>query len=527
MYNMKCTESRGNAGDAKQGSIAASGIFDAGNGAKFAATMSRDKLMGLMATIATIDSNICMEADASGIRGKTTDYGHARLVSVDVPSGSMRMHEAPSEALGFQIDAKRALAELKDGFDKNEDVTVMIEDGSIFLAGKGRERHDITDMYGEKCNTEDPVYCTTAELVASGTAMLKNIGAVGIVSPYAKFHCIDGMLVLAGNNDKANACVNTEMHVEGTGKNQYPTDYLKAALKAAGNADVKLMFGDNMPLRLEWEHITYWISPYMRCTVVDDSIVEKRHNADAKIVLKMGNKEWLNMLVATGDLAETVAVMVDQDGMRYNTMDPTHVGMIQVDCPKSAFLEYSVPAGSFCFTLDVDDAVRMMKRFGRNETVAVGTDGDGTVFVSAAGHNYRMKTQDEKEYRKCPHIPYEFSAKAALNVNNVQRMLNAIKSVPGTARAGHNDKNGVPASEKSVEISIGGGLRIEGLNGEGSFEAACDSNGSDAGKYSMDYLSGVLKGVGGTLRIFLGHEWGPAKLEWRHATYWVAPRIER
>ena len=74
----------------------------------------------------------------------------------------------------------------------------------------------------------------------------------------------------------------------------------------------------------------------------------------------MDAKELKKFISAISVIVEETPIMFDQDGLRIETLDPSHVSMISAKIPKGCMREYSND-GFNCFAIDIRDLAKFCK----------------------------------------------------------------------------------------------------------------------------------------------------------------------
>lgn len=72
-----------------------------------------------------------------------------------------------------------------------------------------------------------------------------------------------------------------------------------------------------------------------------------------------------NVFQATATLVDEATIELDVDGLHIRTMDPSHVGLIDVKLPSECFNEYAVEA-PMKFGVNIEELVKVLKRFDGN-----------------------------------------------------------------------------------------------------------------------------------------------------------------
>jgi len=89
----------------------------------------------------------------------------------------------------------------------------------------------------------------------------------------------------------------------------------------------------------------------------------------------MDAKELKKFISAISVIVEETPIMFDQDGLRIETLDPSHVSMISAKIPKGCMREYSND-GFNCFAIDIRDLAKFAKNVKGGVAVITATADD-------------------------------------------------------------------------------------------------------------------------------------------------------
>lgn len=78
------------------------------------------------------------------------------------------------------------------------------------------------------------------------------------------------------------------------------------------------------------------------------------------VKIVMDAKELKKFITAISAITEETPIMFDQDGLRIETLDPSHVSMVSAKIPKMQMAEYQND-GFNCFAIDITDLAKFCK----------------------------------------------------------------------------------------------------------------------------------------------------------------------
>lgn len=78
-----------------------------------------------------------------------------------------------------------------------------------------------------------------------------------------------------------------------------------------------------------------------------------------------GSDEWKAILSAISTLVEEATFEATAEGISFRGMDPSHVALIDISWPNSAFEKYECD-GAIKFGVRIDEFSKLIKRSGKN-----------------------------------------------------------------------------------------------------------------------------------------------------------------
>jgi len=89
----------------------------------------------------------------------------------------------------------------------------------------------------------------------------------------------------------------------------------------------------------------------------------------------MDAKELKKLISAVSVITEETPIIFDQDGLRIETLDPSHVSMLSAKIPKERMAEY-INDGYNCFAIDIRDLTKFCKNIKDGVAVITATADD-------------------------------------------------------------------------------------------------------------------------------------------------------
>lgn len=86
---------------------------------------------------------------------------------------------------------------------------------------------------------------------------------------------------------------------------------------------------------------------------------------------------WKSLVTAISTLVDEVSFKTDKDGIKLREMDPSHVVMVDFECPKSIFDEYMCDENTK-LSINLGEMLKFLRRVGNDETISLDYDQKST-----------------------------------------------------------------------------------------------------------------------------------------------------
>lgn len=101
---------------------------------------------------------------------------------------------------------------------------------------------------------------------------------------------------------------------------------------------------------------------------------------------------WKSVSSAIITIVDEVHFEAIGDGVQSRSMDPSHIALIDINCPAVAFEKYEYPS-PVKFGFRVDDFAKVIKRAGTNDSVELGLE-DSMLDIKTSGaysRSYKLR----------------------------------------------------------------------------------------------------------------------------------------
>lgn len=238
--------------------------------------------------------------------------------------------------------------------------------------------------------------------------------------------------------------------------------------------------------------------------------------------------EWRAVAAAVKTLVEEATFDATSEGIAFRAMDPSHVALVDLSWPVAAWAAYECDK-PFKFSVRVEDLTKLINRADTKDSVEIGSGEDDSISVKFS-NGYKREFNIhliESTAGSAPLPKLEFDTKASLTKTILEKVLGDISVV--------SDQVTILASKEKLTFS--------GKSDVGKAEISLASNDADVlefkvgadskATYSIDYVSGILKAIGGvtdTVQLEFSTK-KPLRLEMKlndqgtKMWYFLAPRV--
>ena len=236
--------------------------------------------------------------------------------------------------------------------------------------------------------------------------------------------------------------------------------------------------------------------------------------------------EWKAIISAISTLVEEATFEATVEGVSFRGMDPSHVALIDISWPNSAFEKYSCD-GDIKFGVRIDEFSKLIKRAEKSDGIEINISDDSMLHVSVGKNKkYKMRLiESSASDTPLPKISYD--SKITLSSSRLDKILGDIDVV--------SDYLSIKTTQKNVEFSGKGDAGEATINLEKDMEDVEDISVSQesSGTYSLEYLDPIVKAVGGTADSIICEfsSEKPLRIEFKVTNigrihFYLAPRVE-
>lgn len=254
-----------------------------------------------------------------------------------------------------------------------------------------------------------------------------------------------------------------------------------------------------------------------------------------------GSDDLKTIISAISTLVEEATFDATAEGITFRGMDPSHVALIDISWPNSAFERYECDS-DVKFGVRIDEFSKIIKRANKKDSIYISISDDNRLLVSV-GKNKKYKIrliESSASDTPLPKVPYD--TRIVIATTNLDKVLGDVQVVSEYLTI-HVNEDGQTAEMlgkgDSGEVTIN--LAIKGTRDTGNEDTNTTENiietietkTESTGTYSLEYLNPVIKAVSSaTSRVTCEFSSSkPLRLECKIANigrihFYLAPRVE-
>ena len=239
-----------------------------------------------------------------------------------------------------------------------------------------------------------------------------------------------------------------------------------------------------------------------------------------------GSEEWKAVISAVSTLVEEATFEATVEGISFRGMDPSHVALIDIKWPNTAFEKYECD-GDIKFGVRIDEFSKLIKRADKSNPIEINISDDNMLLVTVGKNKkYKMRLiESSASDTPLPKIPYD--SKISLTSSTFDKILGDVQVV--------SDYLIVSTAEIQAEFSGKGDSGEVNIILEKNKDelTELDVQADSSGTYSLEYIIPLVKAVGTTVETITCEfsSAKPLRIEFKVANlgrihFYLAPRVE-
>lgn len=237
-----------------------------------------------------------------------------------------------------------------------------------------------------------------------------------------------------------------------------------------------------------------------------------------------GSDDLKATIAAISTLVEEATFVATAEGITFRGMDPSHVALIDVSWPNSAFERYECDS-DIKFGVRIEEFSKLIKRADKKDSIVISISKQNMLIITIGDNKkYKMRLiESSATDTPLPKIPYE--CKVVLPSPKLDKILGDVQVVSDyltihtkNSKADFSGKG--DSGEVLIDVEDDDGIEVS-------------SKGNSSGTYSLEYLNPIVKAVGsasGTITCEFSNA-KPLRVEFKVANmgrihFYLAPRVE-
>jgi proliferating cell nuclear antigen len=205
---------------------------------------------------------------------------------------------------------------------------------------------------------------------------------------------------------------------------------------------------------------------------------------------------WKSVSSAIMTIVEEAHFEASQEGLRFRSMDPSHVALIDINWPSSAFEKFHCPS-VIKFGIRIDEFSKVIKRAGTADSIEMNVQDNYLNIRTSGGYlrNYKMRLIESSASSSSPVPQMTFDSKIVLGPVILDKILADIGVISEQLTI---DTNGTPDKAAIFSgTSDKGEVRVT-LDDKSNIEYLHEINVNENSKstYTIDYISKIIRAIG-------------------------------
>ena len=236
--------------------------------------------------------------------------------------------------------------------------------------------------------------------------------------------------------------------------------------------------------------------------------------------------EWKAVISSITTLVEEATFEATVEGITFRGMDPSHVALIDISWPNSAFEKYNCDS-DIKFGVRVDEFSKVIKRAEKKESIEISISDDNMLQILIGKNKKWSMRLIEGSASDTPLPKISYDSKIGLSSSTFYKILGDIDVV--------SDYLSIKTATNNAEFSGKGDSGEAVINFEKGMEGLEEItvNQECTGTYSLEYLNPIVKAMGSTSdSIICEFSSGkPLRIEFKVSNigrihFYLAPRVE-
>ena len=217
---------------------------------------------------------------------------------------------------------------------------------------------------------------------------------------------------------------------------------------------------------------------------------------------------WKSISSAIMTIIDEALFDATAEGITFRSMDPSHIALIDIQWPSSAFERYHC-SSTIKFGVRIDEFSKMIKRIGTTESIELGIQDDSSLYIkTTAGEgrylrNYKTRLIESTGSSSSPLPQINFDSKIVMGVVTLDKILNDIGIISEKITIDSISSN-ISNSNKTVvtfsgDSDIGDARVTMYKNPDKSKDESIEEievRQNSKSTYNIDFISKIIRAIG-------------------------------
>ncbi len=251
-------------------------------------------------------------------------------------------------------------------------------------------------------------------------------------------------------------------------------------------------------------------------------------NIDLSFGAKTNGSDDLKAIIsAISTLVDEATFVATSEGITFRGMDPSHVALIDISWPNSAFEAYECD-GDIKFGVRIDEFSKLIKRADKNDSIQINISDDNMLLVTIGKNKkYKMRLiESTATDTPLPKIPYD--SKISVQLAKFDKIIGDVQVVSEFLTIQTSGTNAVFAGKGDS-----GEVNITFEKDEEDEDEEVTTKEDSSGTYDLEYLNSVVKAVRNAAGVITCEfsSAKPLRIEFKISNigrihFYLAPRVE-
>lgn len=215
---------------------------------------------------------------------------------------------------------------------------------------------------------------------------------------------------------------------------------------------------------------------------------------------------WNSVSSAIMTIIDEALFDAGPEGITFRSMDPSHIALIDINWPSSAFEQYHC-SSTMKFGVRIDEFSKIIKRANPNDSIEIGIQDNSSLNVKTSGsgylRNYKMRLIESTGNVSSPLPQMTFNSKIIIGIAALDKILNDVGVI--------SDKITIDTSSNSISNNKTTAI-FSGNSDRGEARIIMQRDNDDKNKveslqeitakenskstYNIDFISKIIRAIG-------------------------------